>query len=98
MTIDRLIPQIEALARIGYGWEDVMVRLRIDPRNVHVVRRVVLGMGHEAHRPLSALRREPGSSEAGQAAIGATTQEIFCDDPSGARALAGEPPFQADQR
>lgn len=64
MTIDRLIPQIEALARIGYGWEDVMVRLRIDPRNVHVVRRVVLGMGHDHQRknPVPVLHEEAGRS------------------------------------
>jgi hypothetical protein len=65
MTIDRLIPQIEALARCGYGWEDVMMKLRINPINVHVVRRVVLGMSNEhqresaSQRPLSALRHEP---------------------------------------
>lgn len=95
MTIDRLIPQIEALARIGYGWEDVIVKLRIDPRNVHVVRRVVLGMGHEAHRPLSALRRELGRPQAGQAEIGSAAPEILRDDPSCVLTLARIAPLQA---
>jgi hypothetical protein len=58
MTIERLIHQIACLARSGYGWEDVMVKLRIDPINIHVVRLVVLGMSHEHRRakPLPAVR------------------------------------------
>ena len=50
MIIDRLLPQVRVLARSGLGWEDVMVRLRIDACNMHVVRREVLGMGHEHQR------------------------------------------------
>lgn len=53
MIIDRLIPQIRTLARHGYGWEDVMVKLRIDACNMHVVRRTVLEMSHEHQRQSS---------------------------------------------
>ena len=50
MIIKRLLPQVRTLARSGYGYEDVMVKLRIHPRNVHVVRREVLGMSNVQHQ------------------------------------------------
>ena len=50
MIIQRLLPQVRTLARRGYGWEDVMVKLRIHARNVHVVRREVLEMGNGQHQ------------------------------------------------
>lgn len=50
MTIDRLLPQVRTLARSGLGWEDVMVKLRIDVCNMHVVRRAVLEMSNEHQR------------------------------------------------
>ena len=59
MTIDSLIPQIEALARSGYGWEDVMVRLRIDVCNMHVVRRAVLEVRHDHQRESASQRVGP---------------------------------------
>lgn len=42
MLIERLIPQIRALARAGLGHEDIRVRLRIEKKNWEIVRRVVL--------------------------------------------------------
>lgn len=64
MIIDRLLPQVRILARSGLGWEDVMVKLRIDPRNVHVVRREVLGVGHEHQRknPVPVLHEKAGGA------------------------------------
>lgn len=50
MIIERLLPQVRELARSGFGYEDVMVKLRIHPRNVHVVRREVLGMSNVHHQ------------------------------------------------
>lgn len=58
MTIDRLLPQVEALARSGLGWEDVMVKLRINDCNKHVVRRAVLEMSNAEHQRASAIRSD----------------------------------------
>lgn len=62
MIIERLLPQVRVLARSGLGWEDVMVRLRIDACNTHVVRRAVLEMkrdenSHHAKRKKSIVTR-----------------------------------------
>ena len=66
MIIERLIPQIEALSRQGLGYEDVMVKLRIDPCNMHVVRRTVLGIGHEHQRESTRRHGDAGTRAADQ--------------------------------
>jgi len=76
MIIKRLLPQVITLARRGYGWEDVMVKLRIHRRNMHVVRREVLEMSNVQpqrkseseigrHGSLPRLRPRPVAAEAG---------------------------------
>lgn len=64
MTIDRLLPQVEALARSGLGWEDVMVKLRIDDCNKHVVRRAVLEMSSHEHQRESERRHGDAGTRA----------------------------------
>jgi hypothetical protein len=107
MIIDRLLPQVRVLARSGLGWEDVMVRLRIDACNMHIVRREVLGMSNADHQresesgrhgSLPRLRSRPLAAEAGEAEIGAAEQAVLRDDPSGAFTLAGRASVHSDER
>ena len=41
MIIDRLVPQIESLARAGYGWEDIVFLLRIDRGDGRFIKHIV---------------------------------------------------------